>query len=95
MMNTTTIQNNKDEKQGQTAAILGIVFGLISIFVLGMLFVPLATVCAGIGLYRSIRHKYMPAIGMSVLAFILTLVGLFTSPSLLLLLGFGLDSAMR
>ena len=94
-MNTTTIQNNRDNKQGQMAAILGIVFGFISIFILGILFVPLAAICTGIGLYRSIKHKYMPAIGMSALAFIFTLVGLFTSPSLLLLLGFGLDSAMR
>jgi len=57
-------------------------FGLLSIFTIGVVFVPLALVCSLIALFS----------GQATWGFaglILTVVGLLTSPHLLLLIGLG------
>ncbi len=84
-MNTST-QTITIEKYGMTVSIIAIVLAILGIFTIGTLFVPLAFICTLFALYRSIRHKYFPATGMAALAFVLCLVGLFTSPALLVLL---------
>jgi len=92
-MNTNTIQTLVHKRAGLTAAILGTFFGIISIFFMGIIFVPLAFFCTGFAFYQSIRHNYKPAIGLSVLALLIAIIGLLTSPALLLTLGIGMDFA--
>lgn len=71
--------------QGALAGILGCILGVIGIFAFGFVFVPLATVCAIVGLIRGIHGPSAAGIGTSLLAGALGIFGFFTSPSLWLL----------
>ena len=66
-------------------SILGIVFGLLSIFVLSVLFVPLGVFFSFLGFLK----KNPTNICLSVLGFVFSVIGLLTSPLLLSLIGFG------
>lgn len=79
--------------QGVVAGLLGCVFGTIGIFALGLLFVPLAALCAAVGLFRALSGRSMAGFGVSLLAGVVTVLAFITSPSLLLLSG-GLAAAM-
>lgn len=72
---------------GLVAGILGCVFGVIGIFALGLVFVPLALLCALVGFFRGIAGRSAAGFSTSVLAGVLALVGFATSPSLWLLAG--------
>jgi len=64
------------------AGIFGVVFGILGILTFGIIFVPLAAVCAVIGLIRSIITRNMGALFVAVLAGVLTVIGFVVSPSL-------------
>jgi len=75
---------------GVLAGALGCVFGVLGIFFIGLIFVPLAALCAITGLVRGIGSGSATAIGLSIIAVILCFFGFAVSPSLWVLLGAGL-----
>ncbi|MCF8470413.1 MAG: hypothetical protein K9G30_06485 [Parvibaculum sp.] len=83
----TTIVLERRENTGLLAGILGCIAGLLGIFSIGVLFVPIAMVCGLIGLMRGISGNNAAGIGTSVLAGFLGIFGFFASPSLWLIVG--------
>lgn len=75
---------------GVLAGVLGCVFGVLGIFFIGLIFVPLAALCAIIGLIRGIGSGSATAVGLSIIGGILCFFGFAVSPSLWVLLGVGL-----
>lgn len=67
---------------GLLAGLLGCVFGVLGIFTLGFIFVPLAAVCALVGLLRGVSAFSASGIGTSLLAACLCVAGFATSPVL-------------
>ena len=63
-----------------TLGIVGFVFGLISIFALSIIFVPLALIFAITSFFKEEQHIW------AILALICAIIGTVTSPVLLLLL---------
>ena len=74
-------------RPGLIAGIFGCAFGLLGIFSWGLIFVPLAALCAAIGLFRGIAGRSGVGIGTSILASVLTVWGFIFSPSLWLIFG--------
>jgi hypothetical protein len=72
---------------GLLAGVLGCVFGVLGIFTFGIIFVPLAALCALIGCVRGLAGGSMSGFGASLLAGLLAFVGFTVSPSLWLLTG--------
>jgi hypothetical protein len=70
---------------GVLAGLLGCVFGVLGILSWGIIFVPLAALCAIVGLFRGIVGGSAAGIGTSLIAGVLTAIGFATSPSLWLL----------
>lgn len=63
-------------------AAFGILFGTLSIFTVGVIFVPLAALCAIVALIGSIAQgRFTPAF-LAILAFILAGLGVLFSPTL-------------
>ena len=73
---------------GMMAGIIACVLAVLGILFLGLVFVPLAAIVALIGTISAVKHKNAKSIGVNVLAWVLVLIGLVTSPVLLGLLGF-------
>jgi len=73
--------------------IIACVLAIFGIFTFGIVFVPLAAVTALVGMIIAVKNAHWGGVGVNVLAWVLTLVGLFLSPALLVVLGFGLASA--
>ena len=73
---TITIVN----KTGNAVGIASFIFGLISIFILSPLFVPLAFICGIIGIVKK-------QLVWSILGLVCALVGFFTSPILMGIFG--------
>lgn len=71
--------------KGVLAGIFGCIFGIIGIFAFAIVFVPLAGICAIVGLIRGIVGKSAAGIGTSLLAIMLSVVGYLLSPTLLLI----------
>ncbi|MDY4280072.1 MAG: hypothetical protein SOX56_03145 [[Pasteurella] mairii] len=86
-------ENLKNTKAGKTAGIIACVLAVLGILFLGVVFVPLAAIVALIGTIIAVKNKNMPAIGINILAWILVLVGLFTSPILLATIGLSAGAA--
>lgn len=70
---------------GALAGAIGCIFGLLGIFTLGFLFVPIAAVCSLIALARSLASFNATGIGLALLSCVMTVAGFLTSPSLWLL----------
>lgn len=68
---------------GMVAGIIACVLAALGILFLGIVFVPLATIVAIFGTVISIRNRNMGGIGVNALAWLLILVGFFTSPLLI------------
>jgi hypothetical protein len=68
---------------GMVAGIIAIVLAILGILFLGFIFVPLAAVVALFGTIIALKNMNMGAIGVNILAWVLTVIGLFTSPVLL------------
>lgn len=75
---------HRNNSGGMIASLLGILFGVIGIFAVAILFVPLAFLCGLVGVFRS---RSFSAIALSGLALLLSAVGYFMSPVLLALTG--------
>ncbi|SMB84943.1 hypothetical protein SAMN05660772_02387 [Pasteurella testudinis DSM 23072] len=75
---------------GMTAGVIACVLAVLGILFLGVIFVPLAAIVAIFATITAVKNKNIAGIGVSVLAWILTIIGLFTSPLLLSMLGLGL-----
>lgn len=71
------------------AGIITCVLAVLGILFLGTVFVPIAALTALIGTIIALKNKNIPGIGVNILAWVLTVIGLFTSPVLLGLLGLG------
>ncbi|MDP8079288.1 hypothetical protein [Phocoenobacter skyensis] len=85
-------ENIKNTKAGMTAGIIACVLAILGILFLGTVFVPLAAITALIGTIIAVKNKNFAGIGVNVLAWVLTLIGLFTSPILLAAIGIGAAS---
>lgn len=79
------IQQEVMEKQGtgMIAGIIACVLAVLGILTLGTIFVPLAAIVALIGTIIAFKNKNGAGIGVNVLAWVLTIVGFYTSPILL------------
>ncbi len=86
---TRTIVIQHRGSPGMLAGVFGCVFGLLGIFSVGLLFVPLAAVCSLLGLLRGVAGGSGPGIGVSLLGLVLTAAGFMVSPSLWFLLAIG------
>lgn len=81
----------KKRGAGKTAGIIACVLAVLGILFLGFVFVPLAIVVAIIGTIIAIKNKNTVGIGINVLAWVLIVAGLFTSPILLGMIGLGIS----
>ena len=72
---------------GMVAGIIACVLAVLGILFLGTIFVPIAAIVTLIGTIIAIKNKNVAGAGVNVLAWILTIVGLFTSPLLLGIIG--------
>lgn len=77
-----------DQRKGNGVGIACFVFGLLSIFFLSPIFVPIALVLGVIGL---IKGQAL----WSILGLIMSLIGFFTSPILLGILGLATFGAVQ
>ena len=73
------------QPQSNVLGILSIVFAILGIFFLGIVFVPLAFLCAITATYQAVKKQ--ASLVIAILAWILTIVGLITSPVLLATIG--------
>ena len=76
-----------NQSSGNTAGILAIVFAILGIFFLGILFVPLALICAIIATIKMVKGLASKLV--TIIAWILLVIAIATSPSLLALFGAG------
>jgi hypothetical protein len=74
-------------RAGLIAGAFGCILGVLGILTSGLVFVPLATLCAVIGLVNGISRLNFAGVGLSALAAILSLIGFAASPSLWLISG--------
>ncbi|WP_050809059.1 hypothetical protein [Cardiobacterium valvarum] len=72
------------------AGIIACVLAVLGILFLGIVFVPLAAIVALIGTIIAVKGRNIAGIGVNVLAWVLVLVGFFTSPILLAAIGFSM-----
>ena len=86
-MNNTPQEKNTKQGTGMVAGIIACVLAVLGILFIGTIFVPIATIVALIGTIIAIKNKNGAGIGVNILAWILTIVGLFTSPVLLGIIG--------
>ena len=69
------------------AAIFGCVFGILGIFTIGFLFVPLAALCSLFGLVSGVMQRRGSTMFMALIAAILTVAGFVSSPALIVMTG--------
>lgn len=86
---------NKTKSSGVVAGVIASVLAVLGILFLGIVFIPLAAIVALIGSIIAVKNRHLAGIGVNVLAWLLTLVGLFTSPMLLAIIGLGGASLAR
>lgn len=72
---------------GMVAGIIACILAVLGILFIGTIFVPIAAIVALIGTIIAVKNKNGPGIGVNVLAWVLTIIGLFTSPVLLTIIG--------
>jgi hypothetical protein len=70
---------------GMLAGLLGCVFGLLGILTIEAIFVPLAALCAVVGLFCCVADRNVAGIGTSLLAGVLSITGFMVSPTLWLI----------
>ncbi len=67
---------------GQFAALMACALALFGIFTIGWFFVPIAFICAVCGTFQSITNGNSRGFFICILAWLLVILGFFTSPSL-------------
>ena len=80
------MSETNNTKAGMTAGIIACVLAVLGILFIGTIYVPIAFVVLIIGFAIAIKNKSIGGIGVNILALILTVIGLFTSPVLLALI---------
>ena len=85
-----TEANIQSRNSGMVAGIIACVLAVLGILFLGIVFVPLAAIVALIGTIYAVKGKNIAGIGVNVLAWVLVLIGFFTSPLLLAAIGFSM-----
>lgn len=75
----------RDDTAGLIAGVFGCLLALLGIFTFGLLFIPLAAICALSGFFRGIAGGSGVGIGTSLLAGVLCVIGFIVSPSLWIL----------
>jgi hypothetical protein len=66
--------------------VIACILAVLGIVVSGVIFVPLAALCAVTALIRALTGKNLAGVGVSALAFVLAAIGFAVAPSLWLLL---------
>ena len=84
---TKTTSQIRKNNAGLLPGLIACILALLGIFTLGVLFIPLAALVAVISTIIAIKNKSISGIGATILAWILTIVGLVLSPVLLALIG--------
>ncbi|MFU2077292.1 hypothetical protein [Avibacterium endocarditidis] len=74
---------------GLVAGLIACVLAVLGILFLGFIFVPLAFITALIGTIIAVKNRNLAGIGVNILAWVLVLIGLMTSPVLLSAIGLG------
>lgn len=87
------VELNQQKGIGVMAGIIACVLAVLGILFLGFIFVPIAAIVALIGTIIAIKNKNIRGIGINILAWVLVLVGLLTSPMLLAIFGLGTSAA--
>ncbi|MFD0965881.1 hypothetical protein ACFQ02_03305 [Seminibacterium arietis] len=87
------VELNQQKGIGVMADIIACVLAVLGILFLGFIFVPIAAIVALIGTIIAIKNKNIRGIGINILAWVLVLVGLLTSPMLLAIFGLGTSAA--
>ena len=77
----------KPRNTGVLPGIIACVLAILGIFTIGFVFIPLAAIVALVGTIVAIINGNIGGIGIAILAWILTFVGLILSPVLLSALG--------
>jgi len=80
----------QSRNSGMVAGIIACVLAVLGILFLGIVFVPLAAIVALIGTISAVKGRNIAGIGVNVLAWVLVLIGFFTSPLLLAAIGFSM-----
>jgi hypothetical protein len=68
---------------GNTAGIIAIILAILGILTLGTIFVPLAAIVALFGTIGAFSNMNISGIGINILAWVLVVIGVATSPVLL------------
>lgn len=76
----------KGNNPGSTAGITACILAVLGILTLGTVFVPIAAVVTLIGTFNAVSHRNISGIGFNILAWVLVVVGVVTSPMLVTLL---------
>ncbi|MFZ7135630.1 hypothetical protein ACLSZP_03050 [Avibacterium avium] len=74
---------------GLVAGLIACVLAVLGILFLGFIFVPLAFITVLIGTIIAVKNRNIAGIGVNILAWVLVLIGLMTSPVLLSAIGLG------
>ena len=72
---------------GMIAGIIACILAVLGILFFGTIFVPLAALVAIFGTIIAIKNRNWAGIGVNALAWVLTIIGLITSPMLLGIIG--------
>jgi hypothetical protein len=72
-------------RPGTLAGVIACVLAVLGIVVSGIIFVPIAALCAAVALIRALAGGNFAGVGVSVLALVLTAIGFAVTPSLWLL----------
>ncbi len=83
------MSESKKAGTGLVAGIIACILAVIGILFFGVVFVPLAAIVALIGTIIAVKNKNMAGIGVNVLAWVLVVIGVMTSPMLLAAIGLG------
>lgn len=84
---TTSQAVSAKQGTGMVAGIIACALAVLGILFFGIVFVPLAAIVAVFGTIIAIKNKNLAGIGVNALAWVLTIVGLATSPLLLATIG--------
>jgi hypothetical protein len=67
------------------AGVFACLFGILGIFTLGLIFIPLAALCSVIGMLRGLVGRSISGFSISLMGAFLAFVGVVVSPSLWLI----------
>lgn len=71
----------RHQNDGVVAGVFACVFGLLGMFSIGLIFVPLAAFCTMIGLVRGLTGPSVGGIGVSLLGAVVTALAIVVSPT--------------